>query len=251
MLTPIEQHGDVWLKRDDLFTVAGACGGKTRACWVLAQGATGLVTGNARKSPQQQIVARISKKLGIPCCIHTASGDHTLEMDDAVGFGAEIIQHRMGFSSVLACRAREDAAKRGWVCIPFGMESSRAVACTAGQVKDIPKGVARIVVVVGSGISVSGIMHGLRRMGRKIPILGVRVGGGVSGKAVERRLIRFAPGDWSLRLTIVQAAEDYQDAVEASICGVHLDSHYEAKAARFVEPGDLFWIIGHRPEVAQ
>lgn len=48
-LTPVERCGDIWLKRDDAFTVAGQYGGKARTCWQLAQGASGLVTAGSRR----------------------------------------------------------------------------------------------------------------------------------------------------------------------------------------------------------
>lgn len=63
-LTPVDKHGDYWMKRDDLYRVAGVCGGKVRTCWNLAQGAKGLVTAGSRSSPQCNIVAHIAQKLG-------------------------------------------------------------------------------------------------------------------------------------------------------------------------------------------
>ena len=50
--TPVQQVGQLWLKRDDLYSVAGVAGGKVRSCWALAQGARGLVTAGSRASPQ-------------------------------------------------------------------------------------------------------------------------------------------------------------------------------------------------------
>ena len=46
-LTPIEQHGPLYVKRDDLFEIAGVRGGKARTCWALAQGAKR--SGNSRQ----------------------------------------------------------------------------------------------------------------------------------------------------------------------------------------------------------
>lgn len=246
VLTPIQRHGDIWLKRDDLFRVAGVCGGKARACWCLSQGAVGLVTGSVRVSPQQKIVSTIAEHLSIPCHIHTAMGEYTEEMLYAESHGAEITQHKMGFSNVLASRARSDANRLGWIYIPFGMECKRAVDCTRAQVGSIPSGVKRIVIVVGSGISAAGLLWGMLDLGCRIPVLGIRVGGGKGGRGVFRRLGVFAPKNWSMRMRVVQASVPYNKAVEASIGDVRLDPHYESKAAEFLEPGDLFWIVGHR-----
>ena len=253
-LTPVEKHGDIWLKRDDLFVVpdTGCCGGKSRACWVLSQGARGLCTGSARLSPQQQIVSRMARKLGVPCRVHTALGDWTKEMHDAAKCGAEITQHHNGFSSNLAKWAKDDAEQRGWTSIPFGMESSEAVACARNQTRNLPKEMKRLVVILGSGVAASSILWGLRDLGMQdIPVIGVRVGGGRDGRNIERRLTRFAPVDWRARLTIQQASVPYEASLEASVDGVVLDSHYESKAFEFLQPGDCFWIVGKRPQTEE
>lgn len=248
-LTPVELVGNVYLKRDDLFEVPtlGICGGKARACWVLSRGAKGLVTGCSRLSPQQQLVSRIAKYLRVPCHVHTALGEYTDEMKDAARQGANIFQHYNGFSATLSSKARREALLLGWTHIPFGMESDTAVNCTRRQVRNIPKDVKRIVVVIGSGISVSGILYGLADRKLDIPVLGVRVGGGFSGTRIVRRLNRFAPWGWDEQLSIVQARVPYEAALEASAGPVAVDSHYEAKAIEFLKPGDLFWIVGRRP----
>lgn len=246
VLTPIEKHGGIWLKRDDMFRVAGVCGGKARACWCLSQGAVGLVTGSVRVSPQQKIVSRIAEHLGIPARIHTASGAFTSEMFDAQAHGAEIIQHKMGYSSVLASRSKKDALRLKWSHIPFGMESKKAVDCTRLQVRGLPSEARRLVVTVGSGISASGILWGLFDLKSRLPVIGIRVGGGDQGKSITRRLDAFAPKNWRMRMQIVQAAVPYNEVVDANIDGVQLDPHYEAKTVHFLEDGDLFWVVGHR-----
>jgi len=87
--TPVQQVDDYFLKRDDLFEVAGVRGGKARTCWSLAQGAVGLVTAGSRSSPQVNIVAHIARDLGIPCRVHTPEGEPSPEVADAVTCGAE------------------------------------------------------------------------------------------------------------------------------------------------------------------
>lgn len=239
--TPIERHGDLWLKRDDLFTVAGVPGGKVRTCWRLAQGAPGLVTAGSRSSPQINIVAHIGRSLGVPVRAHAPSGELSPELIDAQAQGAEIVQHSPGYNSVIVARARADAKEHGWREIPFGMECQEAVEETAAQIADIPAGVQRIVVPVGSGMSLAGILTGLARAGLDIPVIGV-----VVGADPEKRLDRYAPDDWRQRAQLIPAGVPYESAVDAVVGGVRLDPHYEAKCARFLEPGDLLWIVGIR-----
>ncbi len=248
-LTPVQKVGRLWLKRDDLFTIPeiGICGGKARACWVLAQNAPGLVTGCSRLSPQQQLVSRVAELFGVPCHIHTALGAYTAEMQDAVDHGASMFQHYNGFSGTLSAKARRESRALGWTNIPFGMESDTAVACTRNQVRNLPDNIRRIVVTIGSGISVAGILYGLQDLGRNVPVLGVRVGGGHSGQKIKRRLDRFAPWGWQRRLTIVQANVPYESAVIASAGGIEVDPHYEGKVVEFLQDDDLFWVVGKRP----
>jgi len=122
-LTPVQKVGNVWVKRDDLFEVAGASGGKARSCLALAKTAKeGLVTAGSRHSPQVVIVARIGAAMGLPVRVHVPAGADTPETAMAEESGAEVIRHRAGYNSVICARAREDAAGRAWRLIPFGME---------------------------------------------------------------------------------------------------------------------------------
>lgn len=238
LLTPIEQAGNIWLKRDDLFLKAGCRGGKVRVCWELSQGAKGLVTAGARQSPQMQMVARIAALLRIPCRCHTATGEFTPEMVSAADSGAEIVQHAPGYNSVICARARVDALERGWREIPFGMECPQAVDLTAKQVAGLPGGIRRIVIAVGSGMALCGVLHGLRRLGLTLPVTGI-----VIGANPMKRIRKYAP---PVPVELLPAGVPYERHVTAAVGGVDLDPVYESKAARFLRAGDLFWVVGRR-----
>lgn len=243
--TAIERRGNVWLKRDDQFTIADVAGGKVRTCWHIATAGdvVGLVTAGSRASPQVNIVAHIARALGVPCRVHVPSGDLAPELLDAVACGAEIVPHRPGYNSVIVARARDDATQRGWTEIPFGMECDEAVRQTAGQVVDIPAGVKRIVVPVGSGMSLAGVLTGLRDpRAIPIPVLGV-----VVGADPVKRLDRYAPLAWRDMVKLVKSDLDYHTpAPVTTLEGVALDAIYEAKCLPFLEPDDLLWLVGIR-----
>lgn len=243
-LTPVERHGDLWLKRDDHYQRAGIRGGKVRSCWALTEGAVGLVTASARVSPQAQIVARIAQCRGIPCRLHMPTGAMTPEMEDAVAHGGVLVQHKAGYNSVICARAKEDASARKWLYVPFGMEFPRAVQATRRQVGNVPAAVQRIVIPLGSGMSAAGVLWGARDNNIKVPVLGVQIGADPS-----KRLNSYAPPGWRSRLRIETAeAKHYAKHVDAEIDGVKLDPHYEAKCVKYLRPGDLFWIVGIREE---
>lgn len=244
-VTPVQATTDGWIKRDDLYEYHGVRGGKVRTCLAIAQAAVaagcgGLVTAGARTSPQALIVARVAAALGLACRVHTPTGPLGPEVVAAQAAGAEIIQHRPGHNSVIIARARADAAARRWAEVPFGMECDEAVRQTSGQVANVPAEARRIVMPVGSGMSLAGVLHGLAAAGRRTPVLGV-----VVGADPQRRLAKYAPRDWRGRVTLVQAGVPYAKHLPGiEVGGVLLDSIYEAKCARFLRPGDLLWVVG-------
>jgi len=238
--TPVEEHGGLLVKRDDLFCVGGVRGGKVRSCWQLAKGATGLVTAGSRSSPQVNIVAHIAQELGIPCRVHCPSGALSPEVLAAQGAGAEVLQHKPGYNTVIVKRAKDDAAAQGWREIPFGMECQEAVNQTRDQVASLPWGeFKRIVIPVGSGMSLSGLLWGLEE--EEVPVLGV-----VVGADPTTRLDKWAPSDWRDRVTLVASGKDYHAEVAGSLGDLLLDPVYEAKCLPFLEQGDLLWVIGIR-----
>ena len=238
----IEIHGEHRVMRGDLWRVGGAIGGKARTCWYLAQGAKGLVTSGSRASPQANIVAQVAQRLGIPCRVHTPEGTLSPELLLARKAGAVIVQHKAGYNNVIIARAREDAKMQGWINIPFGMECQEAVEQTAKQVACITHQTQRIIIPVGSGMSLAGLLHGLNRRNLSIPVLGV-----VVGASPERRLKKFAPFGWRNAVTLVPSGSDYhKPAVNTMLGDLHLDSHYEAKCLPFLQPDDLMWVVGVR-----
>jgi hypothetical protein len=241
-LTPVELHNGIWLKRDDLFQVGEANGGKVRGILAMIKpGCPGIIACGSRQSTQIARAAQVARHLGIPCRIHTGAGSDTVEIREARDAGAEIIQHAPARLTVIKARARADAASSGWTEIPWGLECSEGIDATAPQVDNIPAEVKRLVVVVGGGMSLSAILDGLDAARRELPILGITVGGDPSD-----RLDQWAPGWRERGVTLVPSGLDYEAEVTASIDGVVLDPVYEAKAARFLEPGDCLWIVGCR-----
>lgn len=243
-LTPVERRGNIFVKRDDKYEIGESRGGKARTCWHLSQGAVGLVTAGSRSSPQINLVAQMAKLLKIPCRAHCPTGQLTPELIMAKEAGAEIVQHRPGHNSVIIKRARDDANERGWKNIHFGMECEEAITQTRKQVKNLPTDAKRLVIAVGSGMSLSGVLWGMQDIGLNIPVLGI-----VVGANPEKRLKKYAPPLVFLenKLTLANAGVDYGFHIKDNVYeGLIVDSVYEAKCLRFLQDGDVFWVVGIR-----
>jgi len=242
-ITPIQQVGDLWLKRDDLFQCNGANGGKVRTIMRVAKGAKGIITCGARQSTMLPRAAQVAQHLGIGCRVHTAQGKETDSTTTATTAGAEVVRHKAGYLSVVKKRAKDDAASRdGWVEIPWAGECQENIEQAAAQVPQaLPEGVKRIVVCCGSGMSMAGILWGLQDHGHGLPVLGV-----VVGADPTERLNRWAPKGWHKTVTLVPSGEAYETEVHASVGPVELDPVYEAKCVPHLQPGDMLWIVGHR-----
>jgi len=168
-------------------------------------------------------------------------GPMTDQLQIAASAGALLVRHRPGHNSVIIARARADAAARGWTYVPFGMECHEAVGLTARQTANIPDQVQRIVIPVGSGMSLAGVLHGLRDP-PDTTVLGVCVGADPT-----RRLARWAPPLYERKVKLIDAGVPYhRPAVRLTIGDVLLDPIYEAKCLPFLQAGDLLWVVGVR-----
>ena len=200
-VTPIEKVGNAWAKRDDRFSVHGARGSKARTMLAIAQDAkregVGVVVAASRDSTMLGRVARVCAHVGVPCRLHVShSKTFSTEEEDAHAHGATLVKHNISFLEKIAPRAQADASERGWKYIPFGIECEEHLDSVRKQVRDIPAGVKRIVITVGSGMALAGVLKGLDDCGRSdLRVLGVQV----SDRSPEPLLDRQAPG-WGERV---------------------------------------------------
>ncbi len=244
-LTPVEVVNGLFLKRDDLFSIAGVHGGKARSAGFLIQyaismGFTHIVTAGSRHSPQIEIVGSICREYGLDFTAFVPKGELSEYISSLEDF-ATICQIPFGRNSVIKSKAQAFAYSNNAFLVPFGMECIEAVYQTAYQVENIPQEIKRIVIPVGSAISLCGVLTGLILSNRRIPVLGVSVGANY-----ERVMKAYAPQGWESFCSIVKAPLGYGREVVASIGDIILDPVYEAKCLPYLRAGDLFWIVGCR-----
>jgi 1-aminocyclopropane-1-carboxylate deaminase/D-cysteine desulfhydrase-like pyridoxal-dependent ACC family enzyme len=240
--TPVERHGDIWVKRDDL--ACGGLGAKARAVeYILRRNSPSrVVTCGGRASVQIMVCAKVCQTHKIPCFVHVPAGKDTAELKQVRKMGTTIIVHRPGYLTVIRKRASQDVCSRGGTLIPFGLLCSSAVNLVREQVANLPSGVNRIVVCGGSGTTAAGILLGTKEKG--IPIVVVEVGMGVKNN-IERLV--GSDMDMLKRITIVAPKTSYSTPANVSeFRGLKLDPFYEAKCIPQLMPGDLLWVTAHR-----
>jgi len=247
--TPVEFHESVsiWMKREDSYIFAGVRGAKVRACIFMVEEArkagVGVVTAGGRHSPQVNFVAQIAHRMGVKCRVHVPTGPLTPELLASRSTGAKVIQHEYGYNTVIFARAREDAEERGWVMIPYGMESQESIDFTIPQVSNLPKDAKRLVNCAGSGMTLAGILWGLQEYDNDIPVLAVCCGGDPTAN-----LDKWAPDGWRDRVDLQQSPSDYNVAAQNCVyAGVTLDPYYEAKTIPFLKEHDCLWVSAIRP----
>jgi 1-aminocyclopropane-1-carboxylate deaminase/D-cysteine desulfhydrase-like pyridoxal-dependent ACC family enzyme/DNA modification methylase len=244
--TPVEElPGGFFAKREDKWSRSGASGAKSRTMFRLAEsrGSKGIVSAGARYSPQIERAALVAKALGIPARVHTSEGSETPEMQTCRMAGAEVVQHTFGRLSVIKSRFKKDAeAHPNWLAIPFGVGIEEYADDVAAQVASIPDAVQRIVVPCGSGMTLAGILRGVEKSGRRLPVLGVSL-----GHDPAEYLERFAPRAHSGMFELVKSEMEFEaHAAVTNWLGIELDPMYEAKCIPFLQAGDCLWVVGIR-----
>ena len=89
---------------------------------------------------------------------------------------AKVYGHVPGYNSVICHRAEQDAKMNNWFYVPFGMDCKEAVESSKEETDNIPDCIKSIVVPVGSGMSLSGIMNGIKERNLKCKVYGTIVG---------------------------------------------------------------------------
>lgn len=267
-LTPVvELHNNSgkvcnWVKRDDLFEICGVRGGKARSCFSYVNqhlkekdnNIIGLITGGSRSSPQVQIVGHIAHCLSLKARLHLPKGPLPKYIKEATtDLGHEVFQWFPGFNHVISSRVKEDTKRlqtgsaSKWLEIPFGMEFQEAIQCTANQVSNLPlTQIRRIILPVGSGMTLIGILVGLKNMGiTNIPIIGITVGKDPID-TISKWATKYSV-DYQNMVKLIKSPLDYHKKSPITMWqGIPFDPIYESKIIPFIKPGDLIWLVGHR-----
>ena len=166
-LTPVEKIENVFVKRDDTFSIAGVKGGKVRSAYMLIQeginkGYREFVTAGSRFSPQCEIISYLCQYLNLKCHLFMPRGESTSVIEHIKNNNlSELHRTKVGYNNVICSYAKTFALENNFCYIPFGMECEENIEITKHQVLNIPKEVKRIVMPCGSGMSMISVISGL------------------------------------------------------------------------------------------
>lgn len=246
--TPVEKIENVYVKRDDKFVVHGVCGGKARSAYQLIldgieKGYKEFVTAGSRMSPQCELISCLCENMGVKCHLFMPRGkDTSVILNINKNKLSTIHRTKVGYNSVIVKWSKDFAEENNFYYIPFGMECEENINITMHQVLNIPDGIKRIVMPVGSGMSFVSVLNGLEYYNRHdISVVGVSV-----GKDVQKTLDKYLNAP-NISYQIVKSKSSYEkEASEYMIGDLELDKIYEAKCLPYLNDGDLLWVVGKR-----
>lgn len=252
-LTPVEDCGAWWVKREDKACFIGKdrpSGAKVRQYMDMAAKhppGTPMVVGCSAHSAQQIYVADAALRAGAPAHIFVpASKTSSASTQWCIYAGANVDFVRPGYPTVYRARAKAKAKELGG-CIRWDVDL--AVRDTMDQTENIPAGCQRVIVPTGSGLTAAGVLAGLANAGRvEVAVVAVAVSGLAAADKITETADRFS--EYRLpSLKLERHRFGYDTGLPGSLPdGSMLDPYYAAKAMSYVEPGDLLWVSGRRPD---
>lgn len=248
-----DETGETYYKRDDLaYGGVGAKGRQFAAMTAAQPGGLPFVVGCAATSAMQLYLAAMHKQTGRPAVAFVpARAKLSAESMWAAAHGVTIEQVRPGYMTVIRARARAYAQSIGGA---VRWQPDVALLDTVAQVENIAYDANRIVVAVGSGACITGILVGQSRFGHNIPVVGVCVSGMADPDCIAHNVAaackQYGYTQTTAPVEYIQHPAKYDKPAPPTYIPVDdspLDPYYAAKAAQYLQPGDLLWVTGCRP----
>jgi 1-aminocyclopropane-1-carboxylate deaminase/D-cysteine desulfhydrase-like pyridoxal-dependent ACC family enzyme len=270
MLTPVEDHYDIWYKRDDLYCPWGDVnGGKVRQAIELfateeIQSSSGVIAAVSVHSPTGPVISRVAEEYGKYCTI--AIGGTTEERLDKLPmmkltkhYGATVrIVAGHGMKNAINARVNEICKENDYHNIDYSkhiyLNRDLMFDTNGEQVVNIPDDLDVLVMSLGVGIQFACVLKGLKKYNKKVKrIIGVQVGPD-RRKLIDGYLNQNPLWEqpFDIEYELVQYKSAYSKPEIQKVSNFYLDDIYEAKAHKWMlENIDLnqkilFWCVGRR-----
>ena len=244
-LSLVEKVGNIYVKREDLAEFKNINGGKGRVITYLIeegieQGFVDFVTCGSRDSVQCEMLSLACEYYDVNCHIFMPSGHDTPIINQIRrNTRTQLIRTDVGYVSTLKKQSLTYAEENNYFYIPFGLEDQITIEINKTQVQNIPDEVKRIVVPIGSGMNFISILKGLEEYNKIIPVIGIQI-----GLDPTKNIQKFL-GTTNIPYKIIKTDLTYnKQAKEYMLGNIKLNKTYEAKCLPYLQPNDLFWIIG-------
>lgn len=264
-ITPVEKMNGYYVKREDLAywsSLDYPSGSKVRQYKEMANKAVDslnsratqeflskpppCIVGCSANSAMAIYVAATAHQQGMKGIVYTAGRKKRTDATKyAAEMGAEIVEVKPGYLSLIRARARARATELGDV---VKWSPQAAIEDTIRQCENIPEGVKRIIVPTGSGLTAAGIIAGLGDRD-DLQIVVIATSTMTNEKMILSRAFKAAgEPDVLPGLLFIPPTSSYNDHEIAELPdGTPLDPYYSAKAFKYLQEGDLFWPVGLRP----
>lgn len=268
-LSPIETHGGMLTKREDLYRYDnGVNGSKLRACEVAMALAPEqhVVSAAACISPQNAIAASVAQRLGRQCTVIVGGTTPEKAMRHtsvrlAVEAGAQLRTIKVGYNPALQKAARETAEALGAWQIPYGLgcppglDPRKFYSKVGAQVDNLPADLETLIIPFGSGNTAAGVLYGLAQADRlDLPVKLIGIGPDKEEwlRALFKRMKVPLPTDMEIFKLHPWFAE-YGDRMPARLGDIDCHPTYEGKVVTYLDslspewwrvPTSLLWVVG-------
>ena len=275
-LTPIHDSNGYLFKRDDLFEPFEDLplnGGKVRQCLKLIHGNydyivkhcnSKIATASSVFSPQSIIVTRVAHEFGFKSLIAVGGQKNILDSIKKHSmlslcniYQAKIINvSSFGYNNAIYSELNKTIRTNKHFIVNFGMKSKLnkkfVLRPIEDQVSNLPDEINNLIVPVGSAISFSAILRGIKRYEKKVnKIIGIQIAN-IDRSSVVKGLVQ------GIKYVLIRdPTYKYHTHVDLSLDRMSLDPIYEAKAFAYAEKmkyikqdnNDLFWIVGNTIQI--
>jgi hypothetical protein len=274
-LTPVEKIGNIWFKREDQFSPDGIHNGSKfrQLIWLFSRAKfPGVVSGAVTGSPQLPMTAACAKHYGMKCVQFTGAMKGMALAGKKLGARTKLVNP--GYAPLLNKRARDYAARRGWLHIETNITVTTSDAdieafhrVGSEQVRNLPDHMETLIIPAGSRNSAVSVLYGLHRYPpkslKKIIFMHINKNLAKHENEMWARLnacgVGALPYQFETHDVFANGYTNYEKLMPFSYGPLAMHPRYEGKCWNFITDNPtvfrpymndktLFWIVGSEPK---